>query len=576
MTPSRHRWIEALQRQPHCSVLIVGAGINGAGLFRDLALQGIDVTLIDRGDFCAGASAAPSRLIHGGLKYLESGEFRLVAESTLERNLLLRNAPHYVKPLRTSVPIRSWFGGIVPSIKRFLGKQAKLNDRGLLITEIGMALYDVFGRHYRSMPRHHLALKRRTRERLPDIRPDIIATATYYDATVSQPERLNYELIEDACKENPRAVAVNYMALESRQGSTVTLHDTLSGARHHLQANIIVNAGGAWIDRINHALGHSTHYIGGTKGSHLILENPQLVRQLDEGMVYFGTDDGRICLAYPFLGNVLIGSTDLPCDDPDAVKCEDEEIDYMLKAVQDLFPSLPIKRSQVRYRYSGVRPLPASDTGNPGDVSRDHAIREDALQDGPTVLSLIGGKWTTFRGFAEQAGDRVLTLLERQRQWSTRDTPIGGGRRFPLTKADQSDWCKQLARTHGCSPERACTLLQRYGSNAESVAAWCDQHTDRSLHSLPDYTEQELLRLCDQECVGDLSDILFRRLPIALSGKLTTDVIQEVATLVARHLGWSECEKNRVRDKTLALAAHRHGLHDQLPDSHQQTEHLVS
>ncbi|GHC38427.1 glycerol-3-phosphate dehydrogenase/oxidase [Aidingimonas halophila] len=575
MTPSRQRWVDALKSRKHCSVLIVGAGINGAGLFRELALQDIDVTLIDRNDFCAGASAAPSRLIHGGLKYLETGEFRLVAESALERNLLLRNAPHYVKPLRTAVPIRSWFGGILPSVKRFLGRPAKLHDRGLLITELGMALYDFFGRHHRSMPRHHMALKRKTRARFPDIRPDIIATATYYDATVTQPERLNYELIADALRESDQAVALNYMALESRQANTITLRDTLSGDRHHLEADIVINAGGAWIDRINHALGHPTHYIGGTKGSHLILEHPDLARQLDGGMVYFGTEDGRICLAYPFLGNVLIGSTDLPCDDPDTASCDEDELEYMLNAVQELFPTLTIERSQVRYRYSGVRPLPASDADNPGEVSRDHSIQEDDLDGGPTVLSLIGGKWTTFRGFSEEVGNRVLTLQHRQRTCTTRDRPIGGGRQFPSVDS-QYGWCKRLADANDIALDRARTLLQRYGTQAESVASWCHRHPDRALQSLPDYTEQELIHLCEQECVGTLADILFRRLPIALSGRLTAEVIHEVADVMARHLGWSEEYRNDVGERTLALAAQHHGISRRPPATYRQTTQSVS
>ena len=165
-----------LRASPKVSVLIVGGGINGAGAFRDLALQGIDCLIVDKGDWCSGTSAAPSRLIHGGLKYLETGEFRLVAESTRERNLLLRNAPHLVKPLPTVVPIHSLFGGILPSVKRFLGLKAKLADRGLLIVELGLALYDLLGRKHRSMPRHSVALRRSTRRRFPAMAPDIRAS----------------------------------------------------------------------------------------------------------------------------------------------------------------------------------------------------------------------------------------------------------------------------------------------------------------------------------------------------------------------------------------------------------------
>ena len=149
--------------------VVIGAGINGAGLFRDLALQGVDTLIVDKQDFCAGASAAPSRLIHGGLKYLETGEFRLVVQSTRERNLLLRNAPHVVHPLRTAMPTHSWWGGIWPSIQRFFRRPAKIDDRGILISEVGLTLYDFFGRHFRSMPRHSVMLGRKVHRSLPDL-----------------------------------------------------------------------------------------------------------------------------------------------------------------------------------------------------------------------------------------------------------------------------------------------------------------------------------------------------------------------------------------------------------------------
>src|SRR5579864_4332070 len=136
--------LEDLKENPRTQVLVIGGGINGAAVFRDLALQGVDCFLVDKGDWCGGTSAAPSRLIHGGLKYLETGEFRLVAESTRERNLLLKNAPHFVHPLPTVLPITSYFGGIIPSIRRFFGLRAELTDRGLFIAEVGMALYDLF------------------------------------------------------------------------------------------------------------------------------------------------------------------------------------------------------------------------------------------------------------------------------------------------------------------------------------------------------------------------------------------------------------------------------------------------
>ena len=184
--------------KPHYPVLIIGAGINGCGLFRDLNLQGIDCLLIDRGDICEGASAAPSRLIHGGIKYLETGEFRLVRESAMERNRLLRNAPHFVKPLATVLPMRSWLGGIVPSALRFLGFNAKLTDRGALITEIGLQIYDFYNRKVRALPDHRFLSSRKLRVDHPAFAPDIKAAGLYYEGRITHAERLGLV----ACREH--------------------------------------------------------------------------------------------------------------------------------------------------------------------------------------------------------------------------------------------------------------------------------------------------------------------------------------------------------------------------------------
>src|ERR1043166_7155079 len=155
--------LKALAQRGEVDVVILGAGINGAGLFRELAAQGLSCLIVDKADYGSGTSAAPSRLIHGGLKYLETGEFRLVAESTEERNLLLKNAPHYVRPLKSVVPIQSMLGGVGPSLRRFFGGKAELVDRGLLIVELGMVLYDLFGARHRAMPWHRFGLRRSVR-----------------------------------------------------------------------------------------------------------------------------------------------------------------------------------------------------------------------------------------------------------------------------------------------------------------------------------------------------------------------------------------------------------------------------
>ncbi|MEC8916579.1 MAG: glycerol-3-phosphate dehydrogenase/oxidase [Pseudomonadota bacterium] len=561
---TRQQTLERLRTDPSVSVLIIGAGINGAGLFRDLALQGVDTLIVDKQDFCAGASAAPSRLIHGGLKYLETGEFRLVAQSTRERNLLLRNAPHVVHPLRTAMPTHSWWGGIWPSIQRFFRRPAKIDDRGILISEVGLTLYDFFGRHFRSMPRHSVMLGRKVHRSLPDIRRDVRALHTYYDAAISQAERLGYELIDDGCRTHRGALALNHVNFTGADGEAVMFEDE-KGGTFTVKPQIIINAGGAWIDEINRQLGRETRHIGGTKGGHLIVDVPAIRRQLDGRMIYFGTPDGRICLIYPFMNHVLVGATDIRCTDPDQAVCDDDERDYMLEAVRYLFPGVAIGSEQVRYRYSGVRPLPRSDAADPGQISRDHAIVEDRIHDWP-VLSLVGGKWTTFRGFAEEVADDVLARLGRRREIDTRQLAIGGGRDYPRDTASREAWLSRVTALCEGDRQRAITLLDRYGTRGEAVGRHCARmsaegvNRQRPLASLADYRVGEIDFVCRFERVEHLADVLFRRLPIALSGQLDSAVIDEVATLCGAALGWAETRRREEVDAVYEIATRQHGV----------------
>ena len=371
--------LEDLRENPRTQVLIIGGGVNGAAVFRDLALQGIDCVLVDAGDWCAGTSAAPSRLIHGGLKYLETGNSAWSRNSTYERNLLLRNAPHYVRPLASVVPIYSYFGGLLPSLIQFFRGKAELIDRGLLIVELGMFLYDMFGARHRAMPMHRFALRRKVRRTFPRVNPSVVATATYYDARVSHAERLVFELVHDALRAHAGARAVNYLAASGFAEGRVQLTDRRTQAVLEVQPDIIVNAAGPWIDRVNQALTRSTGYIGGAKGSHVVLDNPELLAQLGEHMIYYGGSDGRVCLVYPFFGHVLLGSTDIPVEDPDSAVCDEDETAYMLSTLREVFPDIAITPEQVVYHYAGVRPLPQADAADPGAVTRDHSLRQDKL-----------------------------------------------------------------------------------------------------------------------------------------------------------------------------------------------------
>jgi glycerol-3-phosphate dehydrogenase len=573
LTRQRDVALNDLKENPRTQVLIIGGGINGAAVFRDLALQGVDCLLVDKGDWCVGTSAAPSRLIHGGLKYLETGEFRLVAESTRERNLLLKNAPHFVHALPTVMPIYSYFGGILPSLRRFFGRNAELTDRGLLIVELGMALYDLFGARHRVMPLHGLALRRRVRRAFSRMNPSVLATATYYDARISQAERLGFELVDDGRRAHGGARAFNYLAATGFAGGRVRLIDQCTQVVFEIQPDVIVNAAGPWIDQVNRALTRPTGYIGGAKGSHLVLDSPELVAQLQGHMIYFGGSDGRICLVYPFFGHALLGSTDIPFDDPDSVVCDDDEAAYMLATLREVFPDIAITPDQVIYRYSGVRPLPQAQAGDIGEVTREHSLPCDEIAEGaPPIYSMVGGKWTTFRAFAAETTDIVLAFLRRERRRSTELERIGGGRGFPASEDERAAWIARFSARYSVPPARAESLLQRYGASADRIASTGGAAFFDRLARLPDYTRGEIQALVRDEQVVALADLVFRRTPIAIAGRLTLAAIEELGEIVGAELQWTSDERRRQIGLTLAIARDQHGVRLSSPMRAAQSE----
>ncbi len=457
-----------LRLRPHAKVLVVGGGINGVGTFRDLALQGVDVALVERGDYCQGASGASSHMIHGGIRYLENGEFRLVRESVVERNRLLRIAPHYVKPLQTTIPIFSTFSGVLAAPLRFLThkQQGQPKERGAFLIKLGLSLYDSFSRDGGTVPRHQFRTRDRALQELPGLRPDVKYTATYFDASVHNPERLTLDVLQDGEKAGRgsapsapgnTARASNYLSLVSMtgepnrgtgKGSTVRLRDELTGEEFDFTADVIVNTTGAWVDLTNEAMGTASAFMGGTKGSHIVLDHPELLTACGGREIFFEHTDGRIVLIYPMGDRVLVGTTDVDADMAQDAVCTDEEIEYFFDLIGHVFPAIGVTREQIVYTFSGVRPLPRHDATQPGFVSRDYRIERretgsSTAGPGAVVLSLVGGKWTTFRALAEHLTNEVLAELGLQRKVSTAQLAIGGGAGFPAEEAGVQKWIKE-------------------------------------------------------------------------------------------------------------------------------------
>lgn len=544
----------------HFSTVIVGAGINGVGVFRDLSLQGVDCLIVDKGDFSAGASSAPSRMIHGGLRYLESGSFSLVAEATRERNLLLRNAPHLVQPLKTVVPLSSFFGGLMSSALKFLGRTPPQRTRGLLAVATGLRLYDLLGWRQRVMPNHRIS-RVQPADRLL-FRAAVRWTATFFDAWISHPEWLVLELVRDACRDQPRSAASNHCRVMGCAGKTITLRDEVTGEVVQVTADAVVNASGAWLDRSTELLGGPVPRVMGTKGSHLVLDHPLLRDALGGRMAYFEALDGRVCIVYPFLDRVLVGSTDIPVDDPDQIATEPAEVDYLLEVLGEVFPNLSFGRKDVVYTYVGVRPLARSDADKPGQISRDHSVVIDPpspSRDVP-VVGLVGGKWTTFRALAEEAADEVLHLLGRGRTASTRQLPIGGGTDMPQGAQATERFIERIAQDSGLGWVRAQALLRRYGTQALRMAPHFKVAGDVPLQHAPDYSAAEVAWLCTETGVIHLDDLVIRRTLLAIRGLVTDAALAEMAGIAAEALGWDAGrEQQELHNCTTALRE-RHGV----------------
>jgi glycerol-3-phosphate dehydrogenase len=505
--------IESIKSNSHVQVLIIGAGINGIGTFRDLALQGVNCLIIDRGDFCSGASMASSHMLHGGIRYLENGEFRLVREALHERNNLLRNAPHLTRPLPTTIPIFNWFSGIFNSPLKFLGLLDKPAERGAIIIKLGLTLYDAYVRSDSLMPPHHFDNRQSALKKWPAFNPEILFAATYYDGAMTSPERLALEILLDGENEGPHARALNYL-------STI-----------------------------------------GSEGDQVIVEHPELRKAIGDHEIFFEYSDGRIVLIFPYLDEqVMIGSTDIRIDDPDQALCTEEEIDYILGMVPQVFPEIKVTKDQIVFQFSGVRPLPVA-KGSTGQISRDHSLEileKSGLNPWP-ILSLVGGKWTSYRAFSEQVTDRVLDRLGKTRETSTDQLPIGGGKRYPASQNDRQLWIRELAEETGLDQERISRLFSRYGTRAKEIAEFISTDQDAPLKHL-DYSRGEVRYLVEHEMIAHLDDFLLRRTKLAWTGQVSLEVVTELGEIMAELLDWSEKDQQREIKRCLDILKNRHGM----------------
>jgi glycerol-3-phosphate dehydrogenase len=452
-------------------------------------------------------------------------------------------------------------------------KQGRPKERGALLIKIGLTLYDWFSRAGGTVPRHEFRGRSKAMMELPQLNPDVKYTATYFDASVHNPERLTLDLIKDAEIANSQARAGNYISVVGIDEAGIELRDELTGERFMFTADLIINATGAWVDQTNETLGSPSRFMGGTKGSHIVLDHPELLRACGGRQMFFEHTDGRIVLIYPMGDRVLVGTTDIDAGTELEPVCTDEEVTYFFDLVRHVFPTIRVTRDDIVYSFSGVRPLPRHDETQPGFVSRDYRIERNNLHiAGKSVpeLSLVGGKFTTFRALSEHMTNDVLQILGESRKVSTVNLPIGGGVNFPLTETDFKQWINRHT-AEGLDPARVEVLLTRYGTRAADVIEYLKAGEDHVLHSTPELSLREIDLMVQQEQVGHLVDVLIRRTSLAFRGLVTTELLAELGQALAGPLGWDEARVAEEIRQAEDVLERFHGveLHSSIPDKEQ-------
>jgi len=496
-------------------VIVIGCGINGAGIARDAAMRGLQVLVLDKGDIGGGTTSWSTRLIHGGLRYLEHGELGLVRESLLERETLFRIAPHLVKPLPILFP---------------LYVQAA---RGPLMIRAGMFAYDLlsFGK---SLPRHRMLTRDEALEQAPGLnRNGLRAAAIYYDAQVEFAERLVVENVLSA-KEHG-ATVITYARVQKLTGQftdaglVVEFIDVRTGRAFAPLGRIIVNAAGPWVDEVlSNGERPSKRLIGGTKGSHIIVSSfagaPSMALYVE------AESDKRPFFIIPWDSKYLIGTTDIRfTGDLDRVEIEDDEIDYLLRETNRVVPPARLTRDSVLYTYAGVRPLPYAENKNEERITRRHFIRESRDQEG--LLSIVGGKLSTYRNLAEQTVDLIGRKLGRELpKCSTAGAPLPGA------EADHfHSFPEQFKRDSGLSSQISERLLRVYGTRAAEVlkVAVQDKALAENFDEATGAIAAEVIFSFQQEMAETLADCLLRRTMVGLNSSIGIGA-DETAAAIAR------------------------------------------
>jgi glycerol-3-phosphate dehydrogenase len=515
-------------------VIVIGGGINGAGIAREAAARGLSVALLEKRDFSYGTTFRSTKLIHGGLRYLEQYEIGLVRESLREREILLKQAPHLVRPLHFLLPIY------------------RSGKYGFTKIKLGLFAYDLLS--YDKSLENHRAL---TDDELLDLEPSLrreglVGGFLYTDCQCRYPERLCVETIllaaSHGAEVHPYTEVVDTIRSCERIYGVVA-KDHLSGEQLEFSATIVVNAAGPWVDEVCRLVrSDMPRKIGGTKGTHILL--PKFAGSPQHAVYVSAHQDGRPFFIIPWRDYYWVGTTDIPYEgDLDRVRASREEIRYLLNEVNHLIPEADVTEADVRYTLAGVRPLPNLPAHEPGEITRKHMIHDHEEQDGfKGLVSIIGGKLTTYRSLAEQVVDWIGEKLDRKLAPSRSEAePLWGGGMddFQAYREAETRWA---CGEYGISEEAAHNLIDLYGSRYRQVLAISD--SDPALREPlcqhhPDLKAQVIYAV-RKEFASRLSDVYLRRTGIGTSDCKGLDCVEAGAATMGRELGWS---KERVAEE---------------------------
>ncbi|SEA36209.1 glycerol-3-phosphate dehydrogenase/oxidase [Leifsonia sp. 21MFCrub1.1] len=507
---------------PAVDVAVIGAGINGLAVAREAAARGMSVALFDQDDLAARTSAISTRLIHGGLKYLERFELNLVYESIRERNILLAKAPHLVHPYPMLIPF------------------SKQQSRPGWLLACGLMLHDVLSLG-KPLPLNRVVFRKRLQRDWPALADAGLRWGgLFHDANVPVTERLAVELAVDAQRHG--AIVSTHSRVESlvRTGGRITglrYRDRETGETRTVPARVTVNAAGPWVDRVLDLAGAHDRRMGPTKGSHLIVD--AFPGAPDTCIFFESPDDARPMFVLPWEDKYMIGTTDLPYDGSiDDIVMDDDETAYLLGAVNALIPQAGLTPGDVLWSYSGVRPLPyVGELDDPSKVSRDHEIVVHTGADAGLV-TIIGGKLTTHRALGELVARRLERELGRRPGPSpTRDARLPG--------APDGDWARfradYLRRT--ALPERSAErLVDTYGTVATEIERLTVETPALAQVVDPDTgaIAAEAVHAVREEGALTLEDVVLRRTAVALNRDVGLAAAPAIAAVLVAHCGWSE------------------------------------